>query len=386
MIEKDEGNTNKISGPRVYENWILANKGEPSLETNEYPLFTDARMTGEETEGYGPYQFLNPVPLLDRPGLIQTAILLRMKIHFKIETSIPDTIRTNTDFFHGGGLTDEIAALSSLALGARLKAGGLSRCFEPSGDPLGRPVAYDYKSVPVVITGIRGLVLPQVVGEHSLTDLLPLTLLPNLSPSDAIALIRAARLYQDALWIAESEPSLSWVMLVSAIETAAGHWKISESSPIERLRSSIPDLYSLLDSVDRPGFIEEVADLIADRIGATKKFIDFILTFLPVPPPNRPAEWGRHSWEYNNMKKSLKLIYDYRSKALHSGYPFPVPMCEVPFRHESWGALAERPIGIATSAKGGTWLAEDTPMLLHTFEYIVRHTLIKWWKSMGNAT
>jgi len=37
-----------------------------------------------------------------------------------------------------------------------------------------------------------------------------------------VALTRAARLYQDALWMIESEPSLAWLLLVSAIETAFG--------------------------------------------------------------------------------------------------------------------------------------------------------------------
>lgn len=51
--------------------------------------------------------------------------------------------------------------------------------------------------------------------------------------------------------------------------------------------------------------------------------------------------------------------------------------------HESWEAVAERPIGLATSVGSGTWLAKDTPMLLHTFEYIARNALIAWWTSMA---
>lgn len=215
-----------------------------------------------------------------------------------------------------------------------------------------------------------------------MNDLLLLKQFPKLDPVNAIALIRAARLYQDALWIAESEPSLSWVMFVSAVETAAAHWKASESSPVENLLASIPELYNRLESIEIPGLLKEVAEMIVHKLGATKKFVDFMMTFLPDPPAARPAEWGQCSWESNIIKKTLMLIYEYRSQALHGGYPFPAPMCQPPFQHESWKSLSEKPIGHATSMRGGVWLAKDTPMLLHIFEYIVRHSLIKWWRSM----
>jgi N-methylhydantoinase B/oxoprolinase/acetone carboxylase alpha subunit len=49
-------------------------------------------------------------------------------------------------------------------------------------------------------------------------------------------------------------------------------------------------------------------------------------------------------------------------------------------------ATSETPSGVWT-AKGATsaWNAEDTPMLLHTFEYIVRNALQNWWESMDSA-
>lgn len=34
---------------------------------------------------------------------------------------------------------------------------------------------------------------------------------PTLEAKQAIALVRSARLYQDALWLVESEPNLSWL-------------------------------------------------------------------------------------------------------------------------------------------------------------------------------
>jgi hypothetical protein len=367
-------------GPPVYDNWLALLNDKPTLAIFEFPLLSDARITGEIIEGFGPYQFINPVPITFRPGLIREVIILRAKLC--LEFSTPDMKRTNSDRYHGGSFNDELAALSSLSLGLRLKAGGVTRRFEPNGDRFGRPVAYNTLPDPVVIIGSYGLLLPSVVGTHSLLDLEPLGLLPKLTPSDAIALVRAARLYQDALWIGESEPSLSWVMLVSSIETAANHWYKIDDSPIERLRNSKPELIDFLENNCKEGMLSQVAELIADSIGSTKKFVDFIMNFLPSEPPVRPPGFIQHSWDHQEMRRSMRIIYGYRSKALHDGRPFPAPMCEPPMLHPEWKAPAEKSMGLAASAMGGTWLSKDTPMLLHVFEYIVRNSLLNWWKSM----
>jgi hypothetical protein len=366
-------------GPFVYLNWIAANKGEEALSTCEYPLLTDAHITGEATEGYGPYKFINPVPILHKPGLVRPGMVLRLEYHFK--NTITDLTKTDTEFYHGAGFLEEIAALFSLAIGIRTKSGGLIRRFEPNGDPLGRPIAYDYRPDPIIVFGRRGLILPRVVGSHSLEKLFPLSWLLTISPDDAIALIRAARLYQDALWIAESEPALSWIMLVSALETAANQWRKEKDSPITRLEASKPELLELLRencNQETPG---KVAEIIDDSLGSTSKFVSFVLKFLPNPPIKRPIDWMQLKWSNTSMRKTLSKIYDYRSKALHDGTPFPAPMCEPPFYPPEWGVTySEKPIGGAVGTMGGTWLAEDIPLLLHTFEYITRGTLINWWK------
>lgn len=381
MNNTEETQPKAPEGPPVYENWLEALNGKPELGLDEYPLYTDAHISGEIRGGLGPYQFLNLVPpFLDKPGLVRAAIILRAKLH--VEFSSPRMTKTESERYHGGSLTDEIAAISSLALGIRLKSGDLTRSFEPDGDPLGSPRAWNIRPAPVVLIGSYGPLLPSVVGTHSLDALKSFSLLPKLEPIDAVALVRAARLYQDALWIAESEPSLSWVMLVSSIEVAANHWSAKNASPYERLKTAKPELVDLLDASGIEGLSSKVAELIADSLGSRKKFVDFIMKFLPSAPSVRPAECAQHSWEPRQMKKTMRLIYDYRSNALHGGRPFPAPMCLPPFRHSEWDAPEEKPTALAASMMGGTWLAKDTPMLLHTFEYIVRNALLKWWESM----
>ena len=371
---------NNIKGPSSYENWKLYLNNAPVKETSEYPLFSDARVTGENIEDYKPYYFFNAVPLEDKPGLVQAVLYLRIEACGEFEK--PDMSMTDSERYHVGTPIDEIAALSSLALGIRLKAGGMTRHFDINGDPRGRPVEWGTKPKPFVLIESRGLKLPFVVSETSTERLRPLSILPKLSASDAIPLIRVARLYQDALWLAESEPSLAWIMLVSAIETAANRWRKSEDTPIERLKASKSDLVKLLDSCCKKGTSSKVAKLIIDSIGNTKKFKEFIMEFLPGPPNKRPEEWAQISWDKKDIKKAMVIIYKYRSLALHEGKPFPAPMCLSSSRDSSGKVYLEKPFGSAMSMMGGTWKAEDCPMLLHTFEYIVRNALLKWWKTL----
>jgi hypothetical protein len=96
----------------------------------------------------------------------------------------------------------------------------------------------------------------------------------------------------------------------------------------------------------------------------------------------RPPLYAQHPWETEAMQSTLKQIYHYRSQALHAGRPFPAPMCEPSARLGDNGEQAEIPIGLATSTKRGVWVIEDTPMLLHTFEYVVRNAILNWWKSL----
>jgi len=233
---------------------------------------------------------------------------------------------------------------------------------------------------PTLLSSGEKLIIPEARSTINLKDLDILSTYPTIAPEDAITLVKAARIYQDAIWIAESEPELAWIMFVSAVETAANRWSTMEATPIEKLRISKPDLEKVLFDQGGEEHVKNVAELIVPYMGATKKFIDFLLEFLPSPPVDRPIEVFQHSWEVREIKKSLNKIYDYRSAALHGGKKFPAPMCFPPKIHNN--IPSEVPIGLSTMAYGGTWNIEDTPILLHTFEYIVRRALISWWTSL----
>jgi hypothetical protein len=133
--------------------------------------------------------------------------------------------------------------------------------------------------------------------------------------------------------------------------------------------------------------IDPLADILQKYTGATKKFIDFLLAFAPEPPTLRPSEFLRFPFTRKDLKEAASLIYGHRSKSLHNGTAFPLPMCRPPvwfsFEGKEDTAHQEVPIGLATSSLGASWRREQTPMLLHTFEYIARSALLDWWKSLG---
>src|SRR5688572_7910479 len=96
--------------------------------------------------------------------------------------------------------------------------------------------------------------------------------------------------YQEALWVAESDPSLAWLLLVSSVEGAANQWKKSRGAPEDRLRAAKPELAQYCDSLGVDGLLSRVASEFADSLGATKKFVDFLIAHLPSPPDRRPPE------------------------------------------------------------------------------------------------
>ncbi len=378
----------RIQGPFSYKNWKAAlSGGQPGKWMHEVPLFTDAHITGEFADGIGPYQIINAGSPVRSPSRIERPLLVLRIQNFR-EFEIPEMSRTNDAHYHGGSEADEIAALISLCFGIPLKAGPANRIFATEGDPRGRPIAiFSDEPIHSRLRSASGRILKNESTQHSLPDEARiLTTLPSLAVEDAIALVRAARMYQEAVWIAEATPELSWIMLVSAVETVAHQWRKKKESPVERMRAFQPDLESILrEYAGNRGYelVDKVAHKIADYMGSFAKFRDFLIEFMPLPPPARPPEFARVSWEEKPMITALRKIYTYRSRALHSGIPFPAPMCQSMWIAGENGELAEIPAGLAASMRGGVWVIEDTPMLLHVFEYIVRNALLKWWKSIA---
>jgi len=374
--------------------WRAFSQSSGEWDAAEYPLFTDAHLVGEAPAGLGPYQLINTGA---GPGFANgvPSAVLRVRIpHFDGLSAprLPDMEKTDATRYHGGTLEDEVTALIALELGIRLKPGPMTRWFlsGPGSDPFGRPVAWAQlaRSAPTLAHRQPPRIPGMVVGERDLGACERLKRL-ELVPSEASAhLVKAARLYQEAGWISDVDPALSWLLLVAAVETAANDWRASADSPLERLRASAvgPELERVLKEAGGETLVERVAHLVVDYLGATKKFVDFLLEFHPTPPDPRPPDSLAIDWSPSRLKRTLSKIYEYRSKALHEGTPFPYPMGDSPYQFDG-GALAERPHGLAAATLGGVWQADDMPMVINAFHYIARGALLQWWdRLVASAT
>lgn len=294
-LSKSRSASQPVRGPIVYENWRASLTPSATVEAHETPLFTDAHITGEITEGYGPYRFLNSVPGDFEVSRLKPAIVVRVEDYY---SPTPDEVvtqlqqgKTDDALYHGAGADEEIAALVSLALGIRCRAGGVSRLFTSRDDPRGRPVNWMIHTDPTLPPFRRPFRLPRALRTKALGELDPLLILPSIEAADAAVLIRVARLYQDAVWLAESQPELTWLMLVSAVEAAAGYWRQERESALERLRAWGPgkNVEAILREISED-LVIRVADLVAPYVGARRTFVDFLLTFCPDPPEDRPRE------------------------------------------------------------------------------------------------
>ena len=379
----------------AYENWIAAQEGEELRGTAEIDLFTDAHITGaiERREAHpdlGPYQILNVIGGRPKYGEARRRMVLRMDDHSGAYF-YPDGgalgEETDASTYHGGSLADEIAALLSLRLGIRVRAGTISRTFDPKGSPKGQPEHLFPDEEPELQQSRLGAVLPEIADKVSLQDAAQMEALPQLEPGATIPLIRAARMYQEAVWRVDAEPELAWLLLVSAAETAADYEYADEPDAVELLWDRKEGLAERLDEWGGQDAVEAIADEFAMQMQGTKKFIDFFLDYKPDEPKERPPdESGAHiRWSNNGFRENMSQIYGYRSEALHAGKPFPAPMCRPPALAGQWDALPETMVAFASGVGDSVWQAEDIPMYLHTFEYIVRGALNQWWEELPTA-
>lgn len=368
-------------GPSGYLNWIGQKEGDDEQGVFEVNLYSDAHLTSEiESSSECPYAILNVLPLpLGYHSGIRHALTLRIHV-FREQLRIEEE-KTDSSNFHGGWLADEIAALISLLTGTRMQPGSITRDYSIRDDPMGSPRAEN--EPPAAFTqGNRFLLrVPGAKGEHNISALMmPLFYTyPLLSSEQAIRLTRAARLYQDALWICESQPEMAWLLLTSAIEVLAVFEQLDCTSSREILeRSPYSGIITALEEFGNDEIIDRVSQELHPLLRSTGRFVDFLLEYQPGEPENRPEKCISIDWDAGNLKKLFLKIYEYRSRALHDGIPFPPPMCGPAV---SGDMLQESPAFLWVETAGGKWMKKDLPLMLHTFEYIVRHSIINWWKS-----
>lgn len=368
-------------GTHAWTNWNAHAAGYVEVERMEDDLYSDRYFAGGPT-GHGPYSLSTVVGFEQEvTSSVRLALKLMSGAHADLAPRLVvdgELAPSDSKSYHGGTPGDEIAALVALTLGVRLRAAGTSRLsgFHERG-VVRPPILLE---VPALATpGRHGKeFIPAAMSRAADLGLLErLSGFPRISEEDQVELVRAARSYASGLWWSNEDQNQSWLYLVTAVEIAANQRQKVAASPEELIKSLWPELWTVLGPVEDTQRAM-VSKMLAPQIRATKKFVDFLAECAPVPPSVRPTHG---SLEWTEMRQHARRVYAHRSNALHGGKPFPLPMLEQP-RTEANGAVQEVPYGLSSSGLGGSWMAEEAPMLLSTFEYIARGALLRWWDEL----
>lgn len=354
------------------------------MQTVEYEVFTDANLVGKMI--HGDCHLLLWDMDVHRPG--QTRLLC---LRVEQEASLPPIppIRAH-----------ELTCLASLFLRRRLVLGPMSRF---NGEPCRtsslasfssntfdlEPPSHRYVDEDVV----RDRVPPTNLGE------LPqwLTLVDNLNATVREKFISAAKLYSQALELMEVRPDVSYLNLVSAVETLARDVNIGEPN----LDDLQPELQSLIGEISDQKLREKIIQKLVEGRFFRRKFAEFIRQQILKDESfwnyeRRPSQLGRVCPQ--NLDRLLKNIYDQRSRTLHTGERFPdyifVPWGEIPglvdlpedayvnkkiiVHHEPMQEILS---GTRVTSGGRTWESKDFIPCPHFFERLVNHVLKNYLKT-----
>lgn len=363
----------------LHENWLLYLDSQGCLYMSEFPMYSDVTVRAEVLEGMGPLTFHNALPF-KQEGSGDVVIPVVVRVGFYSKPDLPNLSESSYAHYHGGWLPDEIAALLSLALGARFFAGDSIREFDSyDNDPLGKPLFTNRTFPPISHISTKRHILPEVSQSKDLRDICFFESFGKLSPAIAERVIQCSRQYQNALWVAESNPELCWLMLISAIEIAANEWAKSEQIKLSDLETSYPEFFDELVKNENQVLLNLAAETFAPITKATAKFIKFCKEFSPKNLEQKDSTGFKYS--STQLSKSLSTIYNHRSKALHSGIPFPAPMCSPPDEYEK-GVFRQVPNSLGVYTKGAVWVGSDIPMNLHLFHFLTREILLSWVRSL----
>ena len=368
-------------GPRTWMNAKAQATGRPLLGAEEWDFYTDARVTGV------PGDELTPYTLFDLPSVggeeSHLQIVCRTDNHLGVYDREIDWKSPDDTTWLGMDVGEEYAALLSLATGRRIRSGGLTRLFHADDtDPRGAPIRYRHRARTVpTATHLRDRLLPRASDDLDVRDAIDLlSLYPHLTGKNAVQLLRAARQYQLGIWVAEEDPELAWLRLVSAVETMAERYKPEKITHAERLRRYHPTLYAAVEPAGEE-VLDAAATAIAGHLGATHKFVRFLADHTPPPPAVRPSAGLQIEWTADAIAQRLKAVYEYRSLALHAGKPLPGPLL-TQWENVETAAPPERfdaTIGVGNS----NWTVDQLPMTLHAFEYLVRNALHARWRKLS---
>jgi len=366
--------TERLTGPDSWVNLRVMAAGKDPDSTIEFTLYSDAQFLGGPLLSAGPISLINNLPAYRRPRMAPALTL-------RLEEALPprefDMSRSQHEQWLGMDFGEEHAALLALALGVRVRSGGVSRRFERDADPRGCPTGWANRTPQWQAPEDDRLILPAQFGRGVYLDecLNIFAALKCLDSASTTVCLRAARQYADALWLGDTDPDSGWLLLVSALEAVAVHEALHKVSVVEAVELWKPDLVLLLREAGGDALVQSVSEHLADQVQATKRFLGLIRDFTPPPPEVRPSVFAQVDWV--GLKKPCSQVYGYRSDRLHAGKPFPAPLLQDPLPDDE-GRNAEKPTGLAHGDGVHVWQQRELPMYLQTFAYLTRGVLLAW--------
>lgn len=369
-------------GPLGWRIWRATMAGVRGDGGWEALIYTDSYLVGEATKDLGPFQLFATVA---EPLRNVLAPRLAVRTHWHDPGPPPERskrkIKKEGSRWLALDVDAEIACLISLIIGCRARSGGKARTFS-ADDPVGRPMYAEHTTPVALVPAYRAPMLPDLANSrfpvHAVTNVL--AQYPALGAQDATALVRAARHYATAMWVADNDPELAWLQLVSALETLASQWRVTTVDPMTLFTSHFSEPARIIrDSPGGDQLLATIAPYFTRLIGASQRFEDFVEEYKPDPPWPRPPN-GTNATpqvDWNNLRPIVKTIYRHRSELLHNGTPFPADLCTPPVMID--GIPEERPLGVSSTSGNTTWTIDETPIRLHTFAHLTRGTILKWW-------
>jgi hypothetical protein len=161
------------------ESWQLSHRPDPDSDGWECLLYSDAYLNARYGQhAVGPFLFW-ATHAEPPPGAVAPRLALRIPhAHPILEWQeggkqagpSQQVLRRNSRWWLGMSVDDEVAALLSLALGVRLRSGGLVRRFVHGGDPAGVPELHNHHTPTLLHPTYQRVMLPQLRDAHAELD------------------------------------------------------------------------------------------------------------------------------------------------------------------------------------------------------------------------
>jgi hypothetical protein len=344
------------------------------MHTVEYEVYTDANFVGEMT---GDYRLSLWDRDIHRAG--QTRLLC---LRIEQEASLPPLPPIRAQ---------ELASLASLFLRRRVILGPMSRFDDRSQ----RIASLDiFSSNTFDLEPLSHRYIDEDIVRDPPTNLKELSqwlkIVDHLNVTVHEKFLSAAKLYSQALQLIEIRPDVSYLNLVSAIETLAEDMNIGKPT-LDDLRPGLQDLVAKISDLKLQ---QNITQKLAEEGFHRRKFAGFIKQQILEDNSfwnydRRPSKHGRVCPE--NLDKYLKNIYDQRSRTLHTGEQFPdyifIPWGQIPGLDIPEDIYLNKKIiihhipleevitAISITSGGRTWKSKDFIPYPHFFERLVNHVL-----------